>query len=522
LLYFYGMSKATVYTLKVLTLLLAAAGLVIGGDADTVSADTGKPVAPAISPPKSTGAINPAIVKACVIPVVGAIDHGMAAFVGRCLREASKEAGVVVVLNIDTYGGQVDAAFNIVDSVAACKAPTVAFVRSKAISAGALIALSADKMAMRPGATIGDVAPLINTGEGPKMLGEKHQSPIRAKFRSMAAKNGYPEILTESMVTEEIAVLEVALPDTTLYLDSIRLAALDPRTKGKIVSSKQVVKAGELLTMTDTEALRYGFSVMTVDSVEEMLRRLGYVNAKAISVSKNWSEGLVSVIAMLAPVLMMIGFSCIYIEIRSPGFGIPGIVGICCLALVFFGQYAVGLANYTEMLLLLFGAALLALEILVIPGFGFAGFAGIALLIVGMVLSFQNFVIPNPEYPWQAAVLKRNIVRVSLSLIGSVVLILVFFKYVFERIGRVVKGPYLAATLGGAQSDMGMVFVPNLGDKGVAATPLRPSGKVRIDKGSGKSELCDVVTEGQFIDSGATVAVLQIQGNRIVVGPVKS
>jgi len=236
-----------------------------------------------------------------------------------------------------------------------------------------------------------------------------------------------------------------------------------------------------------------------------------------IPVGRNWSEIFVSVIAMLAPALMMLGFSAIYIEMRSPGFGVPGIIGICCLALVFFGQYAVGLANYTELLLLVTGAALLALEVFVIPGFGVAGFAGIALMIVGMVLSFQSFVVPSPEFPWQAAVLKRNILRMSLSIIGSIVLILVFFKYFFERLGRVVKGPYLAATLEGAQSDLGMSFLPNIGDKGVASTPLRPSGKVRIGPAQ-----CDVVTDGLFIDAGAEVVVSQIQGNRIVVAPVSA
>ncbi|MDR2591525.1 MAG: ATP-dependent Clp protease proteolytic subunit [Chitinispirillales bacterium] len=533
------MNNAIVYTFKILTFLLSAAALAAGGDADSISADIGKVVDPVVST-KSTGAINTssgaAYVKAYVVPVVGTVDHGMAAFVGRCLRAASKEKGVVVVLDIDTYGGQVDAAFNIVDSITACPVPTVAFVRSKAISAGALIALSADKMAMRPGATIGDVAPLINTSEGPKMLGEKHQSPIRAKFRAMAERNGYPAVLTEAMVTEEIAVFEVTLTDTmfytdsaaaervilrpiitdtVFYVDSAKLAALDPWMKSKIASSRKVVRAGELLTMTDAEALRYGFSAMTAGSVDEMLQRMGYKNAAVVSASKNWSEGFVSVIAMLAPVLMMIGFSCIYIEMRSPGFGIPGIIGICCLAIVFFGQYAVGLANYTELILLALGAALLALEVLVIPGFGFAGIAGIALLIIGMVLSFQSFVVPNPEFPWQAAVLKRNIVRVSVSIIGSIVLIIVFFKYFFKRLGTVVKGPYLAATLEGAQSDLGMSFVPKIGDRGVASTPLRPSGKVRIG-----ADLCDVVTEGQFVDSGAEVVISQVQGNRIVVAPV--
>jgi len=450
--------------------------------------------------------------KAFVIPVVGTVDHGMAAFVGRAVGEASKHDNALIILDIDTYGGQVDAAFNIVDSVTSCKAPTVAFVRSKAISAGALIALSADRMAMRPNTTIGDVAPLVNTNEGPKMLGEKHQSPIRAKFRTLALKNGYPEILTEAMVTEEIAVFEVALPDTVMYLDSAKIAGLDPSIKKQIKSTKIVVKSGELLTMTEAEALRYGFSKMTVSSIEEMLRSMGCADVEIVPVGKSWSEGFVSILAMLAPILMMIGFSALYIEMRSPGFGIPGAIGIICLALVFFGQYMVGLANYTELLLLVTGAVLLAIEIFVLPGFGIAGITGIILMILGMVLSFQSFVIPSPELPWQAAALKKNVIRVCLSILGSIVLIFVFFKYILERLSRVVKGPYLSATLQGAQSDADMAFVPKIGDTGVASTPLRPSGKVHIGK-----DLCDVVTEGQFIDSGKQVVVSQIHGNRIVV-----
>jgi len=455
--------------------------------------------------------------KVFIVPAEGVVDHGMAAFVGRGLRDAELGGADLIVIDIDTYGGQVDAAFDIVDSIAACKTPTVAFVRSKAISAGALIAFAADKIVMRQNTTIGDVAPLTNTNEGPKMLGEKHQSPIRAKFRTLAGKNGYSEILSEAMVTEEIAVFEVTLPDTVMYLDSARAADLDPQVKERVQSTKLIVRSGELLTMTDAEALRYGFSSMTVADINDMLQKMDYANAEVITVGKNWSERLVSIIAMLAPILMMIGFSCLYIEMRSPGFGIPGIVGVCCLALVFFGQHIAGLAGYTEILLLVTGAVLLAVEVFVIPGFGVAGISGIILIMAGMILSFQSFVIPSPEFPWQADILKRNVTMVSVSILGAIVLIIIFFKYFFERLGRVVEGPYLAATLESAHSDDGMTFVPKVGDSGIASTPLRPSGKIYIGK-----EICDVVTDGQFIDSGTPVTISQIQGNRIVVSPTSS
>jgi membrane-bound serine protease (ClpP class) len=507
------MTKTTALISVPAIIFLFAALSAFGADGDSTGVPTA-PDTPFTGGGVAAGSATPAsnIRKAFVVPVSGTVDHGMAAFVGRAVSEAARHDSALIILDIDTYGGQVDAAFNIVDSITSCKAPTVAFVRSKAISAGALIALSADRMAMRPNTTIGDVAPLINTGEGPKMLGEKHQSPLRAKFRALARKNGYPEILTEAMVTEEIEVFEVTLPDTVIYLDSAKIADLDQAVKKQIKSTRVVVKSGELLTMTEAEALRYGFSKMTVSGIGEMLRAMGHTDVEVVFIGKNWSEGLVSVIAMLAPILMMIGFSALYIEMRSPGFGVPGVIGIACLALVFFGQYMVGLANYTEMLLLITGAVLLAIEIFVLPGFGVAGISGIILMILGMVLSFQSFVIPSPELPWQAVVLKRNIMRVCLSILGSIVLIFVFFKYILEHLGRVVKGPYLSATLPDAQSIADMAFVPKIGDTGIASTPLRPSGKIHIGR-----ELCDVVTDGQFIDSGKQVVVSQIQGNRIVV-----
>ncbi|MCL2690137.1 MAG: ATP-dependent Clp protease proteolytic subunit [Chitinispirillia bacterium] len=449
---------------------------------------------------------------AVIIPVEGTVDFGMAAFISRGLEFAAQFDNPLVILEINTFGGQVDAAFNIVDTIVACRLPTIAFVKSKAISAGALIALSADQLVMSENTTIGDVAPLINTNEGPKMLGEKFQSPLRAKFRTLAVRNGYPESLAEAMVTEEIAVYEVSFSDTVMYLDSAKLADLSPALKKQIKETRLVVRRGELLTMTEAEAKRYGFSKMTVSSIDEMFQKMGYKDIEIIRVAENWSERLVRIIAAISPILMMLGFAALYIETRSPGFGLGGILGVFCLALVFFGQYMVGLADHTELLFLIAGMVLLTVEIFVLPGFGVAGILGILLMMTGMVLSFQSFVIPKPEFPWQYAVFMENIIRVAMSILGSVLLIFVFFKYFFVRLSTVVKGPYLSATLQGTAAEDTAGFVPSVGDRGKVITQLRPSGKICIN-----GEECDVVTEGQFIDKGTEVVVLQIQGNRIVV-----
>jgi membrane-bound serine protease (ClpP class) len=448
-----------------------------------------------------------------VIPVKGTVDQGMTAFVARALRDAAKEhPDRVILLEIDTYGGQVDAAFQIVDTMLNVKAPTIAYVKTKAISAGALIALSCSKLYMKNNTTIGDVAPLTYDNEGPKMLGEKFQSPIRAKFRTLAKRNGYPERLTEAMVTEGIIINEVKFKDTLRYLDSTELAGLSPEDKKSIISSKVIVKKGELLTMDDVEAHRLGFSKKSVDGFQELLTSLHLEHAKIIRFDETWSESFVRIIGTIAPILIMIGFAALYIEMRTPGFGLPGIVGITCLAIVFFAQFMVGLADYTELLLMGIGVILLAIEIFVLPGFGIAGFAGIFFLFIGIVLSFQGFVLPSPDLPWQSDKLIQNLLMVTGSTIGSLILIIIFFKFIFPKIGTLINGPYLKADLKDATSVDDQKQLPHPGDLGITISSLRPSGKAEVN-----GETWDVISEGDFIEKNVPVVISGTTGNKIIV-----
>lgn len=452
-----------------------------------------------------------------VIPVSGTVDPAMAAFINRSLKASKQYPERKVILEIDTYGGQVDAAFQIVDSLLNCSDTIISYVKTKAISAGALIALAGKKLVMKHGTTIGDVAPLTYSDKGPEMLGEKFQSPIRAKFRILAQRNGYPEKLTEAMVTKEIIVYEVKFYDTTLYLDSIQLSELKQSEKNKIISKKTVVSKDELLTMNDVEAKNFGFSSMSVSNFDEMISELGYQGASIIRMETSWSERLAGLIGTIAPILMMIGFAALYIELRTPGFGAPGIIGIICLAAVFFGQYMVGLADYTELLLLAIGVVLLAIELFVTPGFGIIGIAGILVMITGMILSLQDFVIPKPEFPWQAKKLIDNLLTVLSSFLGSILLIILFFRYVLPKLGTVIQGPYLQETLSNARVDSEMDNILEVGQTGIAYSDLHPAGRAIFN-----GEIKDVVSEGDFIEKDTEVRVVEINGNRTVVSRKES
>ncbi len=138
-----------------------------------------------------------------VIPVSGEVEPTMAAFIERAVQQTAQYPDALLIFEMDTFGGRVDAALNIVETLLHTGSrKTVAFVKTKAISAGALIALACNDLVMRPSTTIGDCAPITYSGEGPKMMGEKFQSPLRAKFRSLARRNHYPPTLAEAMVTD--------------------------------------------------------------------------------------------------------------------------------------------------------------------------------------------------------------------------------------------------------------------------------------------------------------------------------
>lgn len=457
--------------------------------------------------------------KVYVVKVSGDVAPGMAAYLKRALENIPAGDNQTIVLEMDTFGGRVDSALMIVDLIVETtdKGKTVAFVTKKAISAGSLIALACDTLVMKPNTTIGDCAPIMVGSEGPQMLGEKFQSPLRAKFRSLARKNGYPEVLAEAMVTADMEVFRVEMKDSrTVYMDALAYGELDKDEKARVVSRKTVVAKGELLTMDNTEAADLGFSQMTVSNIEELLRAMGLADYEILPVDQSWSEGLMRLLETVAPLLMLIGLGALYTEIKSPGFGAPGIVGIICLALFFMNQYAVGLADYTELLLFLLGLVLIGIEIFVLPGFGIAGVAGIFCMLAGLVLSLQGFVLPDPAMPWQTNLMVSNLIQVLGAIVAAFLVALFMLRYVLPRFSVVVCGPYLDTTLGHAHADAEANAGATVGDRGVAMTPLRPSGKMKVGPA-----VYDVVTEGEFLEKGTPVVVSAVRGNVLVVSKEK-
>jgi len=452
--------------------------------------------------------------KVFVIPVTGEVEPVMAAYIKRAVASAvASGPQPLIVLEMDTFGGRVDAALNIVETMNDIQSgQSCAFVKTKAISAGALISLSCNFLVMKPHTTLGDCAPISFAGNEAKMLGEKFQSPLRAKFRTLARKNGYPPKLAEAMVTARMEVYKVTFSDKSVYFDAEELSDLPESQVNQIMGKTTIVAEGELLTMDDREALDLGFSRMTAGSIPEMLENMGFKDFELVRMEQNWAESWARKIAMISPILMMIGLAALYTEFKAPGFGLPGLVGLVCLGLVLFNQHLVGLADNLEIILVALGLIMFGFEIFVIPGFGIAGISGILLIGAGLLLSFQDFVWPDPAQPWQAELFIANMAKVLSTALAAFLISLAFIRYGLPRLGKVVSGPYLDDSLAGSHADSSEAMAVVVGQVGIAATPLRPAGKMNI----GSSNI-DVITEGGFIEKGHSVKIIAIKGNRVVV-----
>ena len=452
-----------------------------------------------------------------VIPVEGTVNPSMAYFIKRSVEKGIIEGVSIFILDMNTFGGRVDSALDISDTLTDVpeNVTVFAYVSQKAISAGALIALSTKGIVMAPNTLMGDCAPISYSTDGPQMLGEKFQSPLRAKFRSLARKNGYPVDLAASMVTAEMEVFKVTIKNrgemSILYVDAAGLDNLKNSENQTIDSVEVAVKEGELLTMDEAEAHEMGFSRFTAGTIEEMVERLDLYHYGIERIKASWSEKMVGIIDAISPFLLIVGFACIYLEFKTAGFTGLGLLGVLLIGLVFGSQYAAGLADYSEIILLTVGLLLMAAEVFIIPGFGITGILGILFILAGMVLSFQGFVIPKPEAPWQYDIFITNVFKVLGSLTGAFVLSYLVLEYGLSRI-RSKHSPYLFADLSDAKVSYEKDAILSPGDVGVVVKPLRPSGKACFG-----SKIHDVISDGDFAEIGDKVIVLNIHSNRIEV-----
>ena len=406
------------------------------------------------------------------------IGLGLAPYISRVISEAEQNNADAIVFKINTFGGRVDAATQIKDAILSSKVLTIAFINNRAISAGALIALSCNKIVMVPGSSIGAATVVDETGQ---KVGEKYQSYMRSEMRSTAEKNGRRTDIAEGMVDERVVV--EGLSDSTT-----------------------------LITLTSEEARKYLIADTVLTSFNELLSAFDLKNAEEISITSNWAEDVVKFLnnPIISSILIMVGFFGLMAEIKSPGWGIAGTTALIALTLFFGSSYILQLASILEILLFVIGLVLLLAEIFVIPGFGIAGISGIILIFASIFLSLLG---SEPFIDMHA--ISIAIIQLSGAMLFSLVGMFFLVKYLPKStaFNKLVLSE-------SEKAEHGFVSYPSekdlVGKAGIAYTTLRPGGTAEID-----GRRIDVVADSEYIDKDAKIKVLRVEGIKVVVTAVK-
>lgn len=400
-----------------------------------------------------------------VIPIEREVERGLEAFLTRTTGEAVEAGADHIIFEIDTPGGRVDSAGQIASLLQSLDIPTTSFIINEALSAGSYIALNTDHIYMRPHATMG--ASGVITGDG-NAADQKAQSAWLAAMKSAAESKGRDPLYAAAMADPDIDLPEYGAPQ------------------------------GEYLTLGPSEALEVNYSDGTVSDRDRLLQELGLSEASIVESETSLAEEVARFLTnpIVIPILLSIASLGLVVELYTPGFGIAGIMGLIALLLFFYGHFVAGLAGLEAIILLIVGIILIILEFF-IPG-GIIGILGVIAVVGSLIMAGYN-----PMH-------------MALSIAIAMIVAIIAFVILFKRVGfnkGIFKNIILRDKLDKEQGYNSYDEREELiGKTGIAITPLRPSGI-----GDFEGERIDIVTEGNFINSGEPIKIVDVEGVRVIV-----
>lgn len=401
--------------------------------------------------------------RAVWIPVEKEIERGLEAFLRRAFAEAEAQQADLIILDINTPGGEVPAAANIGELIRQSPIHVVAYIRNQAFSAGTYIALNANEIVMTPGSSMGAAAPIDLAGNAASI---KFISGWSNQMQAAAKLNDRNVDVARAMVEIDTEFPGLKPKGTVLSLDAERAKELG--YADRIVNNKD-----ELLGL-------YGISAETMQTIEP-------------TIGENVARWVTSPVVM--SMLLIIGLVGIVVELFAPGFGVAGTISLCAFSLYFFGHYVAGFANWLHIGLFLFGILLMILEIF-LPG-GIVGAIGFISIVSGLVMAAYDT--------------EQGLASLGIAvLITAIVTFLLIKKYG-------LKGLINRFVLGDQQSNERGYVAPKdqrslVGKKGIALTPFRPAGVAKIE-----GTRVDAVSAGGFIQAGVPIVVVLVEGTRVVV-----
>jgi len=429
-----------------------------------------------------------------VVPVEGAISEAQFYFLRRILKNAESAGAAALIFDMDTPGGALKSTEQIVQMLSKSKVPAFTYVNTNAGSAGALIALGTKGVFMAPVSAIGAAAPVVSSGEEiPATMNAKIVSYYSGYFRSVAQQNGYhPELVDGFMNLEK-----------------------EVKIGNEVINPK-----GALLTLSAQEAVKdVGgkplLATAIVADIPELCKKAGLSEQAVVRIEPSGFERLAQWITLLAPLFLLGGVIGAYIEFKSPGFGVAGVVSALCFLVFFTGHYIAGLTGFEVVAVFVLGVLLILVELVFFPGVVVLAALGTGLMLGSIFFAMVDF-YPAQPLDFSFDLLVRPMANLAIAIIASVIAIALLARFLPDL--PVFRRLFLTARSQAGTSvpvpDPACPATPDVspGDSGTARTILRPAGTAIIG-----GIPVDVVTDGQFVEAGTKIRVLSVAGDRIVV-----
>ncbi len=461
------------------------------------------------------------------IEAQGVIGGRMEWFIDHQLRRAERLGADLVVIELTTPGGELEASFRIARRLRDVDwATTVVFIPEEAISGGAIVSLGAQCIVMAQGALIGDAGPIQLGMHGFEHVEEKALSYIAAAVRELAEAQGRPPAIAQAMVDRNVQVYRAvdANSGQVVYVSEADLQ--NPENAQRFEQPQLIPESGQdrFLTIGAERAHQLQLCDLVVKSrgdFESRLRADAWVRARL-----RWIDATVYLLnrPWLTMLLLVIGLIGIYLEFAAPGISVAGMTAALCFGLFFWSHILGGTSGWLEVLLFLLGVGCLACELFILPGFGAFGVTGIVLIVLSLVMATQDFLVPKNPAEWRQ--LRTNVVLVAGAVLGVLVLLAIQILWLDSipglnrlKLPLPTAGPDAVPAASGstlASSSSPHHCLPPVGAQGIAYCDLRPSGKAQFGE-----EVWDVLTEGDFVEEGTPVRVLRHEGNRVIVRAVR-
>ncbi len=463
-------------------------------------------------------------------------------YIKNALEYYQKSKPSFVILELNTPGGEVFAAQKISDALKELDTqydiPVVAFINNWAISAGAMLAYSCRFITVTKDASMGAAEP-VQAGESGQMVtaSEKVNSALRTDFANRAAFFNRNSLIAEAMVDKDLILVWRNGKVVKLEKeDAIRPGDDVISSKGKLLtlSSEEMIKYHvvdlllipekvPLITAAEREKGSWPAEKMLLfqtpffKKIPNAVIDVYQMDLKTRVLTLLTSPAVTSLLFMG----MLVGF---YVEINSPGFGFPGSMGVVCLSLLIISSFALDVANILELVLLLVGLAFIALDVFLIPTFGILGIVGIVFFFVGLFgmllpgIETVDFEYDTKTFNAAGEVFMERLVWLSGALVLSAGIIIALATYVmprFKGFQRFVLAGEEQSSEKGYISGADPKTLPQIGREGNAMTSMRPAGKVVFG-----NEIFEALSSGDYIEKGALVRVVKLDGSTVIVEEV--